>query len=34
MGIREWDGTLVKLEVVIGLMFGKLLGRGEIFFLV
>ncbi|RVW17112.1 Plant cysteine oxidase 3 [Vitis vinifera] len=30
MGIREWDGTLVKLEVVIGLMFGKLLGRDTI----
>ena len=34
MGRKVWVGTLVKLEVVMGLVFGKLLGRVEIISLI
>lgn len=33
MGVKQVD-TLVKLEVVVGLRIRKLLGTGEIFYLV
>ena len=29
---KAWVDTFVKLEVVMGLVFGKLFGRGEFFF--